>query len=81
MDEDKLVTLINRMLKAPWTKSQIANGKKIKVEWSWAKSINSIVKKYRKSGWDVDKQTEIGGDKRKLFLVFVNKKWTKGKKR
>lgn len=81
MNDEKLVSIINRALKAPWTKTQIANGKRIKVEWSWAKSINSVVKKYRSRGWDVDKQLETDGGERRLFLIFVNKRWSKSKKR
>ena len=80
MDEDTLISEINRILKAEWSKKQAAQGKWIEVQWSWAGFIGRAVNKYKECGWLVKKQVEIGPKGRRVWLIFINPNWTVGNK-
>ena len=77
MTPDRLILLINKKLKEPWTQKESVQGKMINVDWAWAAVINQCIEKYKKKGWTVGKHVEIDGQDRRLFLCFKNKIWSK----
>jgi len=79
MDATQLIPEINKILKASWTKNQIASGKWIEVQWTWVGFIGKIVHAYQECGWDIKKQVEIGPKGRRMWLVFINPRWADGK--
>ena len=78
MNEQTLISEINKILKAQWSKKQTAKGKWIEVKWEWRKFIDRAANKYAECGWDVKKHAEIGPKGRKVWLVFVNPGWSTG---
>ena len=80
MTSDRLILLINKELKEPWTQKESARGKLIHVDWAWAAVINRCIKKYESKGWTVSKHVEIDGSERRLFLCFKNKNWANRQK-
>ena len=80
MTEDALIIKINKLLKESWTKKETSEGKRVEMDWAWAKTINSVVKRYKSKGWTVTKHVETDSAGRHLYLTFKNSLWLSKKK-
>lgn len=68
-----IVTEINKRLRDTWTDHEWKNGKKIKIERSWAGRLKFITERYADASWVVKKTAEISSSGERLFFLnFIN---------
>jgi hypothetical protein len=72
MNEALLIKSVNKILKAPWSKKQLAYGKWIEVKWEWVGFIGKVVCLYKAKGWVVSKHVELSSEGRRVYLAFIN---------
>lgn len=74
----QLIESINEILRARWSRKQIAYGKKIKIPSEWGLDVMSITAlRYRKEGWLVKRLVELSSEERTYYFEFKNPKWKK----
>ena len=57
-----MMSAINEIIKENWDKKNDKHGRVIDINPKWKSVVPNVIKRYRASGWQVNKKVEISSD-------------------